>query len=218
MKNIYLTGAFILIFFTGCSSTYKVTDFPAKEKFYEELNNSFKDKEAKITMINDSVLITHAGVEIENDTLYSIVHLEEKQNSRLALTDIENINYRGNDFTSALILSKDGTEFKAEKVKVLHDSVNFIEVRDVRAKNIITSIDNVRNVSYKNLWLRIPSGIFGGGTIGLMISANILVSNNNSFLVGGFQPYGIAGFVIGALIGGSIGYFFGYDELYQFKE
>jgi len=186
MKSNYFAVTFIFLFFIGCSSTYRVNDFSSKEKFYNDFNNSFKTKEARITMINDSVLITLAGVEIENDTLYSIVYLKKKQERRLALTYIEDIKYRGNDITSASILSKDGTEFKAEKVKVIHDSVNFIEVKDMRAKNTITSIDNVRNVSYKNLWLRIPTGIFGGGMIGLIISANILVSNNNSFVVGGF--------------------------------
>jgi len=80
MKKLFLAIAFFVVLFPGCSSTYTVTDFGTKEKFYEEFNNSFKEREVKVTLVNDSSFIVQNGIEINHDTLLSFVNLEEKKN------------------------------------------------------------------------------------------------------------------------------------------
>jgi PBP1b-binding outer membrane lipoprotein LpoB len=56
MKNIYGLFFLLALLLMGCSSTYTIKDFPSKERFYEDFNNSVKNKDVSITLMSDSCL------------------------------------------------------------------------------------------------------------------------------------------------------------------
>ena len=69
MKIFYLIATIFLLTLTGCSSTYKVSDFSSKDKFYEDFNNFTNKKTLKVTLNNDSSFIINKGAMISNDSL-----------------------------------------------------------------------------------------------------------------------------------------------------
>ena len=72
MKIFYLITAVFLLSLIGCSSTYKVSDFSSKDKFYEDFNNLARNKSVKVTLLNDSSFSINSGAAIQNDSLYSL--------------------------------------------------------------------------------------------------------------------------------------------------
>lgn len=65
--------SFITIFvllLTGCSSTYRLSDFSSKEKFYSDLNKFVVDKDMEITLTGDSSFYSRGIAGIRNDTLF----------------------------------------------------------------------------------------------------------------------------------------------------
>jgi hypothetical protein len=69
MKVIYLIGIVFILFLIGCSSTYKVSDFPSKEKFYDDFNKSINNKTAKVILYNDSSFSITGNIKIASDSL-----------------------------------------------------------------------------------------------------------------------------------------------------
>jgi len=222
MKKIYLVGAFILIFFTGCSSTYKVTYFPTKEKFYEEFNDTFKDREAKVILTNDSCFTADKGVVVKNNLVVCYSTFENKRPQKFILFDLSAINFAGNNNQSAKIILKNGEEFNAENVLTTRDSINFTEVRRL-LKIDSFPIDKVRTVSYTSRWKGIFPGMKIGfaslGILGYLIGKNITEQagghpeNRESQELGGF----VLGIMTGSITGSIVGYIVGYDVQYQFN-
>ena len=71
MKNgALLLCSLLVLILTGCSSIYTQKDFPSKQKFYEDFNNSVRNKKVIVTLTNDS-LINLINAEIKNDSLLS---------------------------------------------------------------------------------------------------------------------------------------------------
>ena len=67
-KVILSAGTFVFfMLLTGCSSTYRVSDFSSKEKFYESINKAAKGKVVNITLKNGS-LINAFNVKMSNDS------------------------------------------------------------------------------------------------------------------------------------------------------
>ena len=97
MKLILL---FIMpLIFIGCSSIYTVKDFSSKEKFYEDFNNSVKNKELEITLVNDSSFSVLEGSKIADDSLDLILNFQNKEHTLVA-DEIENIKYYGDSYSS----------------------------------------------------------------------------------------------------------------------
>ena len=69
MKLLYLSIPIIFLFLIGCSSTYKATYFTSKEDFHNYFNESVQDRELKITMTDDSSIVTDNGAKIINDSM-----------------------------------------------------------------------------------------------------------------------------------------------------
>jgi len=218
MKNIFIVIALLFIFLTGCSSTYKVTDFPSKEKFYEEFNNSFKEREAKVTLVNDSSFFVRSGVEINHDTLLSFEKLEEKIHRRFALSDVADIGFSGSTTTSASVVLKDGDKLTGAEVKVTKDSISFVGVKSLITSNTVAQIDKVKTVTFKNRWYGLRlwaiTGALTGGCIGLLNVKSFSTSHWESQELMYFPIGAGVGFIIGA-IGG---YFFGYPITYEFNK
>lgn len=222
MKNIYFAGAFIIILFTGCSSTYTVTDFGTKEKFYEEFNNNFKEREAKVILVNDSSLTADKGVVVKNNVVVCYSTIEDKRPQKFILSDLSAINFAGNSNQSAKIILKSGEEFNAENVLTTRDSINFTEVRGI-LKIDTFPVDKVKTASYTSRW----KGVFPGMKIGFaslsilgyLIGKNITEQagghpeNRESQELGGF----VLGIMTGLITGSIVGYIVGYDVHYQFN-
>ncbi len=108
MKYIYLMVYLFVFLFTGCSSTYTIKDFSSKEKFYNDFNNSVKNKSVEITFINDSSFTLNSRVAVEGDSLYSLNPFVSRTGARISLSELKEIKYTGFDNSSAALTLKDG--------------------------------------------------------------------------------------------------------------
>lgn len=219
MKKIYFVGAFIFILFTGCSSTYTVTDFGTKEKFYEEFNETFKEREAKVTLVNDSSFIALNGVEINHDTLVSFVNLEEKKNRRFALSEVVDIEFLGSTITTASVLLKNSDKLTGNEVKVTKDSISFVESKSLISSKKIESIDKIKQISYKNRWKRMPLGVLAGAPLGLLSGitlGNVLKTKDAEGNPSIFSMV-LQMTAVGVLTGCITSYLIGFDYIYQFN-
>jgi hypothetical protein len=64
MKIFYLYISVFSLFLIGCSSTYKVSDFSSRYKFYDNFNESANDKTLKVILRNDSSFTAESGAQI----------------------------------------------------------------------------------------------------------------------------------------------------------
>jgi len=223
-RKIFFALVMVQLFFTGCSSTYTVTDFGTKEKFYEEFNNTFKDREAKVILTNDSSFTADKGVIVKNSLVVCYSTVEDKRPQKFLLSDLSEINFAGNDNQSAKITLKTGEEFNAENVLTVRDSINFTEVRRL-LKIDSFPIDKVKTASYVSGWKGVFPGMkigfasmsllgyFIGKSITEQMGGNSTPNERESQEFTGFFLGGILGLVTGAISG----YIVGYDIHYQFN-
>ena len=218
MKIIYLISSIFLLILTGCYSTYKVSDFSSRDKFYEDFNKSANDKAVKVTLSNDSSFFMSNGAAIENDTLCSLHSYTVSGNKKLSMNNIKNINYLSSDYKSGTILSKNGELYHATKINFEKDSIDFAYSEYV--KQDITSVSNVKKIVYNDHWLGVPVymgiGTATGFFIGLIVNSN---NGNGTSLNPKLTPvlggilYAASGLVVGAITG----WFLGYDYVYYFN-
>jgi hypothetical protein len=217
--HIYFIILPILLVFTGCSSNYTINDFPSKEKFYDSFNNFVKNKDIKVTLTDGSSFNVLRGAVLEYDTLFTIKELEQKKYRSLALSDLKKINYTSNDYKSAYILRNNGEGLNCENIIIEHDSISFNEIENGQTRKSIVAVNNVREISYKDRWIRTPLGILIGGAVGLasglFYTSKLQDSKDDAGLSTGV---GIVGTLIGAAAGGVIGYIIGFDYNYQFNQ
>jgi len=218
MKNTYLVAALLLILLSGCSSTYKVTDFPTKEKFYEEFNDTFKDREAKVTLVNDSSFIAQYGVVIKNDMLLSFVNMEEKINRQFALSEVVDINFIGSTITSASVILKNGDKLKGEEVRVTKDSIIFVENKSLVVMNTLVPTDKIKTISYIDRWRRMPLGVLAGAPLGLLsgIALGHILGTKDEKGNPDISAITFQMTFFGVLTGCIASYFIGFDQIYKF--
>lgn len=219
MKIVIIEIALVFILFEGCSTTYRVTDFPSKEKFYGECNKNFKDNEASIILVNDSTLASPKGFEIKHDTLFTYVNLEEKIIRQFALSDIAELQFSGNSTASAFIVLKNGSKFDGVNATVTKDSIMFVEIKNIVQAKPLVPIDEIKIISHKDRWRRMPLGVLAGAPLGFL-SGFALV---NIFKIKDY--HGQADYfgtslqmtVVGVLAGCITSYLIGFNEIYQFN-
>jgi hypothetical protein len=127
MKALYL----IIILFplllegTGCSSTYNLSDFYSKDKFYNDVNNHIDGKEVNVTLNNNSIFTTNEnGVHINQNFL--TLKLYSSKDTTLPLSEIQNINYNSNLGNPFVYLKlKNGNTINAENIRRSADSLEF---------------------------------------------------------------------------------------------
>ena len=222
MEKTHFATTLLLLLFIGCSSTYKVNDFPSKEKFYEEFNNSFEDREAKVTLVNDSSFTADKGVGVKNNLVVCYSTTEDKRPQKFILSDLSAINFAGNDNRSAKIILKTGEEFNGENILTTRDSINFTEVRRI-LKIDTFPMDKVKTTSYTNKW----KGVFPGMKIGFatltilgyFIGKTITQAEGGHGLERSSQEFTgfFLGGTLGLITGAIVGYMVGYDVFYQFN-
>lgn len=89
MKKIYLTVFLFSLTLISCTSTYRISDFSSKQKFYEDFNESVKDKSLKIILTNDNIINSSHRAVIGNDSLI----LNNQNLESIPLNKIREISY-----------------------------------------------------------------------------------------------------------------------------
>lgn len=222
MKSIYFIPIAIL-FFTGCSTTYRVTDFKSRKEFYNNFNDFMNDKDGEVTLRNDSALSFENGVKIKNDSLIIFNTVTEPKIKILPLNEIEKIDYYGSDFKnpSANLLLKNGKKIDAKNITMLEDSMKFISAFAEFNKNIIVPLNKIKETTFKRNWGGIIRGFLGGALVGGLFGAEGVIFNSKN---GGNPPlelytFGnmVGGAMVGALIGSVVGYIIGWNYHYEFN-
>ncbi len=220
MRLAYLLISITFFVFIGCSTTYKVSKYYSEEKLYKDFNNSAQNNKLEITSTNDSSFYSDSKIEINDDTFYIFEKTIEKKYYEIPTEEIKKIDYISSDYKSADLLLKSGIQLDAENISITKDTIKFLGLKTIIEENVLTPMDNVKSVSYKNHWKGIIPG-FGAGIIGgFAIGATGWVFN---FKEGGNNPRfdplqsSIAGAFLGILIGSVVGYIIGYDINYQFN-
>ncbi|MGA7719569.1 MAG: hypothetical protein WCA84_00200, partial [Ignavibacteriaceae bacterium] len=117
MKKFNLLILILSLFVIGCSSTYKVSDFTSRDKFYNDFNKFVRDKSVKVTLVNDSSFYVENVAQIKNDTIYSFGQEIITRNKKIPSSDTVEINYTDSNAMSAEILLKDGEKYHANQIE-----------------------------------------------------------------------------------------------------
>jgi len=220
MKSVKITFyvSLIVLSFAGCSSTYKVSGFSSKEKFYDDFNKSVNGKIVEITLSNDSSFTAFEDVHIANDSLHYISQIK-KEEIKIRRSEIKDVKYVGSNMESvaAVITLKNGKAAIAKNASMLSDSI-FTVVISTKVYEA-EPLHNVLKISYKNHWLGAPFGLIGGSVVslfsGLFISGLFYDNSQNNAQKTESVYLGIWG--IGTLAGAIWGWIHGYEYTYQFN-
>ena len=155
MKRFYLLIPVFSLFLINCSSTYKISSFSSKDKFYEDFNNFAINKTIKISLSNDSTFISNYA-EIVNDTLYCKSKKNESISKKIALSDINKIRYSGSYFQQGVILLNNGETIDADDISIANDSLGYSYIHTFDTLICSISMNKIKNISYKNHWLGMP--------------------------------------------------------------
>jgi hypothetical protein len=101
----------------GCSSSYTLSHYSTKDRFYRDFNNSVGDKDLKITLVNDSLYLTTGGGVIKHDTLYTPANAFPVEN-------IKTINYTNTLITTIFGVVIGGLALTIPATAILVNNVN----------------------------------------------------------------------------------------------
>ncbi len=224
IKNIFLVFAFIL---TGCSSYYTARQFSSSKEFYKDFNDFAKNKNLKVTLINDSTFITDEGTQISHDSLVLIRKSQETEMKILHPKDFKSINdYYDTDSNHVYkIILNDGKELDEKEVKFFPDSSIQISQINTFTKPYLIPIKQIKRINYNRHWLGIPFGSLTGAVLGTLAGAagiipvyeshpNFYGGQTRDIETGGAM---ILGFGAGSIVGGIIGWLIGYNYVYVFN-
>jgi hypothetical protein len=215
LASAYIEVLVSSILLIGCSSTYRVSDFSSKDKFYEDFNKFAENKSVKVTLMNDSSFNVNSA-KIRDDSIYSIENENIVITKEIDTSEIKELSY--NKFqTYAYILFKDGNSYEAHNIEFHNDSIYFSYDRNIIMSNNISSINKIKDISYKNHWLGIPIP----SILGLICDTLAGVIIINSITIDKQDPDAIyivfVAPVIGTIIGGVWGWIDGYTYTYEFS-
>ncbi len=224
MKLFYFLVPIIFLFIIGCSSTYRVTNYPSIEKFTEDVNSSMKNRDVNVITV-DSSFISSAGSEIKDNLLQTFSYIKEE---KISLKDVKSIKYFGKAYEepSAYVWLESGKELIAENIQKLPNSL--IQLRNISISSGYIPIGRVKEISYKTRWqstlVGIPAGFFGGAALGLIVGASGIIRMESGGME--IQSYDrgmstLVGIIWGSLIGTVTGIIWGaiagWDHIYLFN-
>jgi hypothetical protein len=222
MKIFDLLILLLSLLIIGCSSTYKISNFPSKDKFYEDFNKFAKDKSVKVTLVNDSSFYVENGAQIKNDTIYSFGQEIITRNKKIPSSDTVEINYTDSIPNSAEIILKDGEKYQANQIEFNGNSIYFSYEDRISSTNKISSLNKLKCISYRNHWLGIPFGFLGGALLGIGIGG--VISSYDAQHMGNVdmknQAYLITlyyGTALGPILGSIVGWIIGWNYTYEFN-
>jgi hypothetical protein len=222
MKIFDLLILLLSLLIIGCSTTYRISDYPFRENFYSDFNNSAKDKELKITLNNDSTVTAYFGGKILNDSLFIITPVKINEN------EVKEIIYN-NDSKSNKLFLNNGDTLTVKKTTMIPGSILFMD-----SNNSFESIplNKVKKISYNDNWSGVPYPIIFGTIFGIPFGAivGIIINKinppNNTMPQSGSYVSSIeddtinSGIIIGSIAGlitGGIICIEGYTYIYQFN-
>ncbi len=204
----------------GCTSNYLVKDFPSKNKFCEDFNNSVNKERVNITLTNDSSFSINNGVVIINDTLFALSDLEIERPILFAISDIAEIKYNNNDYKSGFLVLKTGEKININNIVFTHDSIQAIVINKSLVNKYLIAMDRVRTIDFKDRSEGTFSGILSGGLLGYLLGRLLVTNinhkpnpdqNNSYYLILYAAP------IVGILTGIMISNFIGYQHYYHFN-
>ena len=228
MKILYLfvTLSPLLLMAIGCSSTYKVIDYPSEEKFHEDINSSIENRNFDV-VTDDSSFTCFEGSKITDDSLYAVTKIL-KEKETISSRDIKEIKYfsKAHEAPSTTIWLKNGEELRAEDVMNLSGST--LQFTNIKINSGYIPIDKVKEISYKAKWkgtlIGVPRGfVFGiiaGGILGATGTITHVNEGGNHLTFDQWTSMieGAAlGAVIGIVVGPIIGYIIGWNNIFQFE-
>lgn len=200
MKAVTVIIAICITLFTGCSLTYKVSDFPSKEEFYNSFNNSAKGRDAKITYNNDSLAAYSGMLFVEENSLVAFTKTYSGE-KRLSLKEVNKINYTDFKTLSGSILLNNRIVIMGEGIKTIQDSaVIFNEYKEIK---IITPLSQVRKIDFEIKPIGTISGIFSG-ILTFFTFYSLATAGNNNGNVNTARDYFI-GIPLSVLVGITVG-------------
>ena len=221
MKYIFFLIPIIFLFLIGCSSTYKITDYPSKETFYKDINSSIRNRDVKV-LTADSSFTALEGSQIKAGSL-QIVSLAQKT---IPLQEVKNVKYfeTASATPKVYVWLKNGEELKPESIQKLSNSM--IQLKNLRISDESISIFKIKEISYKTGWPGALTGIpigFGSGAIvgGILGSAGIIFHINSGGMKDTFDKEQstfvgmVSGALTGIITGGILGYIIGWEHKYK---
>ncbi|MHB8337527.1 MAG: hypothetical protein ACYDEE_08930 [Ignavibacteriaceae bacterium] len=222
MKIIYLLSSIFLLILTGCYSTYNVSDFSSRDKFYEDFDKSVNDKAVKVTLMNDSSFTIDNGAIIIRDTLYALGFRTHKKFGSIAISKIKKIGYIASDYKSANLLLTNGEQIRVGDISIANDTMEYSVTKEILTRTKVALLDGIKEVNYKNHWLGIPSGFLIGAVSG--IATTYIISliikktvKDENIQTDDFYYSIITVPPLGSLIGTIWGWLNGYTYTYQFN-
>jgi hypothetical protein len=213
LKLFYISIPIIFLFFVGCSSTYRVTDYPSLAKFHEDVNYSMKDRDVNVITV-DSTFTSLKGSRIKDDSLQTVANIQQI----IPLKDIKDIKYYGRTYKapSATIWLKNGEELTTENVEILPDSsIQFINITNEKIP-----LTEVKQVSYTDHLKGAIPGLLIGTIVGGIIGYTGWIYHPEG---GGRQleflqlQATVFGAVVGLLTGTIVGIIVGHNNYYIFS-
>ncbi len=167
MKLFNLFISFVFLFFIGCSTTYKITDYPSEEKFHEDINSSIENKNCDV-VTDDSSFTCFEGSKITDDSLYAVTKILNDKET-LSSGDIKKIEYfeKGNKKLTANIWLRNGEELRAENVMNLSGST--LQFTNVKISSDYLLISKIKEINYKAKWKGALIGIPRGFVFGIVV-------------------------------------------------
>jgi hypothetical protein len=217
MKIFYILISLSSLLLIGCSSTYKVTDFPSKAKFYADFNKSASDKSLKIFMNNDSTINAANGALISNDSLIFAVPILKEE--KIRRDNIEEFIYNSYDINIInTVILKNGNSITTNNIQLLPDSS--VVYWDYENTNKYLSLNNVKKISYKNHWLGLPVGLIFGPLIGYGLGISLSEAISQSSFSSASSADKATVYIItsvGFLTVSVLGWINGWTYIYQFN-
>jgi hypothetical protein len=162
MKNKSCLFFALGLLFTGCSTIYTIKDYPSKEKFHEDINNSIKDEKIKVVLLNDSSFTVKKGSVLENDTLFVYGELNKTEHLSLALSNLKKTNFRtDDDFNSVFVLLNDPEKLNYKNIKINCDSIYFDIFQYLPisfALSDLVKLNYVNKNDYKSVYAQCKNG------------------------------------------------------------
>jgi len=211
MKNICTVVSLLFLIIIGCTSTYTIKDFSSKEKFIEDINYAFVDKESKITLTGNSVIVSK-DIKVKGDSLFTNVMIMENREEKIFSSHLSDIKYDNSDARAGKLYLKDGRPLTALNIFINHDTIYFTNVSEIE-KGTSIPLERVKSVSYNRRWSGVLmsslSGIILGGVIGFFAVTD--AHGDSQGFMGAYYSS-----QLGLIIGAIIGYLSGDTVIYKF--
>ena len=219
-KNYFILV--ILVIFTGCSSTYKISDYSSKDKFYDDFNIFACNKIVEVKLRSGRPLYL-GNVMIKNDSLFCNSLYTSAFHDTAAMDNIKEIHFTSISHESGEIITKEGRIINAGNIRIKADSVYFVAINKLAALNFISEVNNLKEISYSDTWkYTLPAAAIGtiAGFIVCSTGAVKIINRENQYHNGYKEQYGEEYYICGLsgfLIGSIAGMFIYKDYVYEFE-